>query len=60
MLTNLFELNAVDEVTYKHWLTRDRSTLETITHSTEEFLDIFFEKLLALLHSLIVIQQSTF
>jgi hypothetical protein len=45
MLTDLFELNAVDEVTYKQWLKTDRSMLEIITHSTEELLDIFFEKL---------------
>jgi hypothetical protein len=42
MLTDLFELNAIDEVTYKQQLPTDRSTSETITHSTEEVLGIFF------------------
>jgi hypothetical protein len=49
MPTDFSELQATDEMTYKQWLTKDRSTLETITHSTEEFLDIFFEKLQVLL-----------
>jgi hypothetical protein len=44
MLTDLFELNGIDEVLYKEQLTTNRSTLETSTQSTEEFLDIFFEK----------------
>jgi hypothetical protein len=38
MLTDVFELNAFDEVTYKLWLTADISILETITHSMETFL----------------------
>jgi hypothetical protein len=51
----------IDEVTYKQWLTTDRSTLETITHSAEEFLEIFFEKLQVLLrNSSSAIQQSSF
>jgi hypothetical protein len=49
MLTDLFGLNATDEVMYRKWLTSYRSTLETITQSTEEFLDIFFKKLQILL-----------
>jgi hypothetical protein len=64
MLAHLFELNAIHaihEVTNKQISITERSTLENITHSTEEFLDTFFEKLQVLLcHSFTAIQQSTF
>ena len=61
ILTDAFETNAVDEVTYKQWVTTDRSTLQTITTSIEEFLDLLFQKLKKLLHhSFIALQQSSF
>ena len=60
-LTDIFESNAVDEITYKQWITTDRSTIETITHSTDEFLEILFDKLKLLLHhSFIAVQQTNF
>jgi hypothetical protein len=37
MLTDAFELNAVDELMYERWFTTGRQTLETVIHSKSSF-----------------------
>jgi len=60
-LRGKFEEQLIEEITYKQWLTTDRCNLDTITHSTEDFLDILMQKLNSLLsHSFIAKQQSLF
>jgi hypothetical protein len=39
MLENIFEEHDTETITYKQWLKTDRSTLETIIKSSEDFLD---------------------
>lgn len=39
-----FELNGVDEMMYKQWLTTNKDIIKTITHRGDEFLDSFFGK----------------
>jgi len=51
----------IDYVQYKQWVSTDRSTLETITKTTDEFVESFCEQLkLLLTHSFIAKQQSSF
>ena len=51
----------IDNIVYKQWLSVDRSTLETLSSSPEEFVDSLCEKLEVLLtHSFIATQQSMF
>ena len=53
--------NMVDTVTYKQWTAVDQSTLETVSKSSDEFLESCGGKLEALLpHSFIATQQSMF
>ncbi len=51
----------IDNVVYKQWVSVDRSTLETVSKSADDFVDVFCEKLEILLpHSFIAKQQSSF
>ena len=51
----------IETVQYKQWISTDRSTLETITRSADEFVESFCEQLNILLtHSFVAKQQSTF
>ncbi len=51
----------IDTVTYKQWTAVDRSTLETVSEPSDEFVESLGEKLGALLpHSFIATQQSMF
>ena len=51
----------IDSVVYKQWLSVDRSTLETLSATSEKFVERFCEKLeLLLTHSFIATQQSSF
>lgn len=60
-LRYLLDENMVDTITYRQWVSVDRSTLETVNNSSDDFLDLFFEKLKILLyHSFIAKQQSMF
>ena len=53
--------NLIDEVTFKQWTAVDRSTLETVTLPSDEFVDALCERLEALqTHSFIAKQQSQF
>ena len=57
----LLEENMIDEIVYKQWVSVDRSTLESICHSSDDFVKSFFEKLnLLLSHSFIATQQAVF
>ena len=51
----------IDFVTFKQWTAVDRSTLETVSQYSDNFIDTFCEKLEALRsHSFIASQQSKF
>jgi len=51
----------IDSVTYRQWVSVDRSTIETISQSADYFVDSLCEKLEVLLpHSVIARQQSYF
>ena len=57
----LLDENLIDSITYKQWTAVDRSTLETMTKSSDEFVDSLCEKLKALQsHSFIATQQGKF
>jgi hypothetical protein len=60
ILENILEENAIETITCKQWFT-DRSTLETIIISSEDFLDTLRDKLSPLLqHSFMASQQNKF
>ena len=60
-LTTLLDENLIDNITFKQWVSVDRSTLETYTKSVDEFVDTFCEKLELLRpHSFIAAQQASF
>lgn len=60
-LTELFDENNIDTITYKQWTSTDRSTLETLIKSIEEFVDSLIESLEKLLsHSFTAKQQSQY
>ena len=57
----LLEENMIDEIVYKQWVSVDRSTLESICNSSDDFVESFCEKLnLLLSHSFIATQQAVF
>ncbi len=60
-LTTLLDKNLIDNITFKQWVSVDRSTLETYTKPVDEFVDMFIEKLELLRpHSFIAAQQASF
>lgn len=60
-ITRLLDENGIDEIIYKQWITTDRSTLETLIKSSDEFVNELITKLLVLLpHSFIAKEQSKF
>ena len=60
-LLEYFDENECDETQYKQWTTTDRSQLETITESTEEFVETFIEKLQVLSrHDFVAKEQSNY
>ena len=57
----IFDENMIDSVTYKQWTAVDRSTLETVSQQSYDFVESFCERLEALRsHSFIASQQSRF
>ena len=57
----LLDENDMDQIIYKQWISTDRSTLETFCFSTDEFVDIFCEKLVLLRpHYFIASEQAAF
>ena len=60
-LYSLFDENMIDSITYKQWTAVDRSSLETVSQHSYDFVESFCEKLEALRsHSFIASQQSKF
>ena len=60
-LNSLMDDSLIDSIVYKQWVSVDRSTLETISQSADDFVDSLCEKLEVLLpHSFIARQQSSF
>ncbi len=60
-LLEIFEQLAIDEVTYKLWVTVDRTNLETVVKSTDDFVEDLVDKLCRLQrHAFIATQQSKF
>ena len=60
-LITLLDENLIDNVMFKQWVSVDRSTLETYSKSTDEFVDMFCDKLEILRpHYFIASQQSAF
>jgi hypothetical protein len=60
-LKDVFTDNAIENITFKEWISTDRCELVTIVKSTEEFIESLLEKLLLLLcHSFIATQQVMF
>ncbi|XP_066600762.1 uncharacterized protein [Prorops nasuta] len=60
-LINIFENNAIENITYKHWVSDPRATLETTVKSSYDFAQHFCDKLKAMLpHSYIAKEQSSF
>ena len=60
-LVKRLDENLIDEVTFKQWTAVDRSTLETVTLPSDEFVDVLCERLETLrTHSFIAKQQSQF
>ena len=52
--------NMIDTITYKQWVSVDRSTLDTFTSTFDEFVELLCEKLERLIpHSFIAIQQAS-
>ena len=61
ILVALLDENLIDNVMFKQWVSVDRSTLETYSMSTDEFVDMFCEKLELLRpHYFIANQQAKF
>ena len=59
--TAVLEDNMIDNVTYRQWVTVDRSSLETVSKTSDEFIDAICEKLKVLIpHSFIATQQASF
>ena len=60
-LYELIDDNMIDYVQYKQWVSTDRSMLETISKTADEFVELFCEQLkLLLTHSFVAKQQSLF
>jgi hypothetical protein len=61
ILEDVFTDNAIENITFKQWISTDRCELVTIVKSTEELIESLLEKLLPLLrHSFIATQQAMF
>lgn len=61
ILDNLFDYNAIENITYKYWISNPRCSLETLVKTSSEFVDIFCNHLVSLLtHDFIAKQQSAF
>ena len=60
-LNEVMDDNYIDSIQYKQWVSVDRSTLETITKSADDFVDSFCDQIKLLIpHSFIAKQQSLF
>ena len=60
-LSSIFERLDIDEVTYKSWVSVDRTNLETITKNAEEFISTLVENLVVLQrHAFIARLQASY
>lgn len=58
---SIFHIGMIDDISYKRWISTDRTTLECITKPVEEFIDEFCNNLNTLKrHDFIAKQQSKF
>ncbi|XP_044594854.1 uncharacterized protein LOC123272219 [Cotesia glomerata] len=61
ILLKCFEDREIENITYKYWISKPRSSLETIIKPTEEFVEKFCSELEILLpHSFIAKEQAQF
>ena len=57
----LLDDHMIDNITYKQWTNTDRSTLETVSSTSDDFVETFCVQLKALVsHSFIASQQASF
>ena len=60
-LNAVMDEHIIDNIIFKQWVSVDRSTLETVSKSADDFVEMFCEKLEALLpHSFIAAQQAAY
>ena len=60
-LNEIIDDNFIDTIQYKQWVSVDRSTLEKITKSVDDFVDSFCDQIKLLIpHSFIAKQQSLY
>lgn len=60
-LSTLLDENVIDNISFKQWISVDRSTLETYTKPVDEFVEMFCEKLELLRpHAFIAAQQASY
>ena len=53
--------NMIDNISFKQWVSVDRSTLDTFRKLADEFVEFFFDKLQLLIpHSFVTTQQASF
>ncbi|XP_043278835.1 uncharacterized protein [Venturia canescens] len=61
LLLDILDENGIDEVTYKYWISKPRTSMETFVKSSTDFVDNFCENLLALLpHHYIAKKQASY
>lgn len=61
ILQQSFDLNLIEKVQFRQWVSVDRSNLEIFEKSSEEFIDLFCSKLSSLVrHDFIAKQQGAF
>ncbi|XP_066584842.1 LOW QUALITY PROTEIN: uncharacterized protein [Prorops nasuta] len=61
LLTDIFYNNDIDDITYKYWVTNPRTSLETFTKTSTDFVDSFCDNIKNLLpHAFIAKEQSHF
>ena len=60
MLERCFNEEEIEEIEFKQWTTTDRSTLQTIMQSTDEFIESFLDKLETPRRHFIAKQQSCY
>ena len=60
-MEQILSKNSIDDFVYKQWLSTDRTTLQTVSQSTEEFIETFHASLQILKkHDFIAKEQSKF
>ena len=55
--SSVMDDSLIDSVTYRQWVSVDRSTIETISQSADYFVDFLWEKLEVLLPYSIIARQ---